>query len=412
MGFARRGSAWVTLTLVGALVAAFSDGGPAAGETERRARSAQAVNETLEFVNVEIDRSGMAFPEQWVVSENSASLDQPGYSHQHSWTIPKTIPPGGAPATVTTTATDKSGGTVSAKTTLFGYVNIDTNLTAVEVIANADKNAGRETITETKTVTLTPRGGGPVFITARVQDGPDVKFNYRVVTPPPPPAPPPAAALPAVTPRTTPPRIGVLTSYAAPRPLGALALGFPKFPANAVSATVDLLLTDPSGRNVDDPGFTAAVEPSSANADAATRLCLIFVYAETLSPEEAKHVFGVTALEFARCTSVVARILQRAEELRKRKRRTGVQSSPRATQSRRCKSVTMRPRRSRARSPLTVTCTRTAGGLRLKVRSSSRGRSLLAAAGAAPKLVIGRSRRTVAASGERVNVRWQTATQR
>lgn len=139
--------------------------------------------ETLELVNVEIDRTGMLFPESWVITENSASLDTPEYSHEHSWTIPRTIPPTGAEATVTTTATDKTGARISAVTTLFGYIDVD-GTTGVQVFANADAAAGQPTVTETRTVTLTPRGGGPPFVTARVQDGPDVRFNYRIVTTP------------------------------------------------------------------------------------------------------------------------------------------------------------------------------------------------------------------------------------
>ena len=60
--------------LVGVLVAlallAFLAGGP----SERA--SAQAA-ETLELVNVEVDRTGMLFAERWVITEDSASLDTP-----------------------------------------------------------------------------------------------------------------------------------------------------------------------------------------------------------------------------------------------------------------------------------------------------------------------------------------------
>jgi hypothetical protein len=410
MGFGRRGCAWATLTLVSAVAAALAAGGAASGAGGGRAFSAQASNETLEFVNVEIDRSGMLFADQWAISENSASLDTPQYSHQHTWTIPKTIPPGGAQATVTTAATDKTGGTISAKTTLFGYINIDTALSSIEVVANADKNAGRATVTETKTVTLTPRGGGPVSITVRVQDGPDVKFNYRVVTPPPPPpaptpASPAAPALPALTPRSILPRIGVLTSYAAPRPRGTVVLGFPKFPANVNSATVDLVLTEPGGKNVDDPDFIAAAEPSDSNVAKAVRICVVLLYGDKIEI----RVFGHFLPRFARCASVVARILQRSEELKQRRAKKG---SVGAAQSGRCRSFTIRPRRSRARSPLAATCTRTNGGMRLKIRSSSPGRSLRSAAGAAPKLIVGRSGRVAAVPGERVNVTWRTSTSR
>lgn len=171
MGRCARLSALVTLAFL-----AFVAGWPS-----EPARAQPA--ETLELVNVEIDRTGMLFPERWVITENSASLDTPEYSHEHSWTIPRTIPPTGAEATVTTTATDKTGARISAVTTLFGYIDVD-GTTGVQVFANADAAAGQPTVTETRTVTLTPRGGGPPFVTARVQDGPDVRFNYRIVTTP------------------------------------------------------------------------------------------------------------------------------------------------------------------------------------------------------------------------------------
>ena len=308
MGLGRRTFAGVTLTLVGAVAVAFDDVVPAAGERRDAARafSAQAANETLEFVNVEIDRSGMAFPDQWVITDNSASLDTAQYSHQHSWTIPQDDPAGGAQATVTTDRDRQERRQDLRQDDAVRLRQLRRTGTAVEAVANADKNAGRGTVTETKTVTLTPRGGGPVFITARVQDGPDVKFNYRVVTPPPPPPPapppasPPPAALPAVTPRSTLPRIGVLTSYAAPRPLGTLVLGFPKFPANAASATVDVALTDPSGRNVDDPGFIAAVEPSGANVEAAATALPDLHLAERDSDREAKQVDSGSTLPSSR----------------------------------------------------------------------------------------------------------------
>jgi hypothetical protein len=137
----------------------------------------------LELANIEIDRTAMLFPELWAITESSARLDTPLYSHEHTWTVPRTIPPSGATATVTTTATDKTGGSVAALTTLFGYINVDGG-TALGVPAYADAAAGQPSVTVTKSATLTPRGGGPVFVTVRVQDGPDVRFNYTQVTGP------------------------------------------------------------------------------------------------------------------------------------------------------------------------------------------------------------------------------------
>ncbi|MGH2968956.1 MAG: hypothetical protein ACRDK0_07815, partial [Solirubrobacteraceae bacterium] len=148
------------------------------------------------------------------------------------------------------------------------------------------------------------RGGWTGMCTA----GPCLQNGATTTTPTPTPA------LPPVTPRSALPQVGTLTSYLAPRALGNVVLGAPKFDPSVGSAAVDVGLTRGSGRNVDDPGFIAAVEPSAANIERAAKLCLLLVFQDI--PLEIYD----EAREFARCASVVSRILQRAEELRKRRK--------------------------------------------------------------------------------------------
>lgn len=239
-------------------------------------------------------------------------------------------------------------------------------------------------------------------MTVRVQDGPDVKFNYRIVTTP------TASPLPPITPRSVLPQVGVLTAYAAPRPLVPLALGFPVFDPSARSAKVDLTLTRGSGVRIHDDGFIGAVGVSEANALGAYRLCAMLLFVDRTHPTlDPLREFDPD--EFGQCAHVVARVLQRAENLRTKQ---GELHSARATQAGRCRSVAVRLRGSRGRSPLAVTCVRTPTGMRITIRSRLRNRSLRSAAGRAPKLIVGRSRLAAARAGDRVNVLWQTSPRR
>lgn len=354
-----------------------------------RQRAQAAAEETLELMSIEIDRSGMLFADKWEITEKFARLDTDQYSHGHSWSIPETIPPNGANATIATTATDKSGGTVNAKTTIFGYINVNGDQTAFEQSVTADKTNGPATANATNQVLLSPRGGGPPFVTVRVQDGPDVRFNYRIVTdkdePPP------------ITRRSVPPTVDTPTSYAAPKPLEATALPFPDFGADVVEAVVKLDLTRRGGKKIDDPAFIAAVEPSDENVDTALTLC--FVIALTIEDGPGDAIDTDSGRAFARCVSVVARILQRAEENPNRRAADAAAG---------CRAVTVRKRGTNARPPLNVSCRRTATGMRIKIKPRKEGRSLRAAAGPAPKLVVGRSSQTAKKRGDRATVLWQT----
>jgi hypothetical protein len=237
------------LGLVCAVGATLAAGAFAAdGRIERGATAKAQADETLELVNVEIDRSGMLFADQWQITERSASLETAEYSHAHTWSVPTTIPPGGADATITTSATDKSGGTISAKTSLFGYINVDGSATGVELFANADKNAGRATVTESKTVKLTPRGGGPPFVTVRVQDGPDVRFNYKVVTTPTPPTTKPRPAFGTDLVYTAPPAGRVMGLPSPTLPLGARKVKFHAQLVGAAPAILGVVTPVPSRR--------------------------------------------------------------------------------------------------------------------------------------------------------------------
>jgi hypothetical protein len=120
---------------------------------------------------------------------------------------------------VSTSATDKTGGAISALTTLFGTVDVGGG-TTIEVGVVADQTAGWPTASDSKTVKLKPVGTGPAYVIARVQDGPDVKFNFMPAPTPPPPAPAPGPA--ALTPPSVRPQFGVPALYALTRPLRPL----------------------------------------------------------------------------------------------------------------------------------------------------------------------------------------------
>jgi hypothetical protein len=342
---------------------------------------------SLEFVNTEVDRTGILFPELWQVTDDSAILDTDLYKHEHYWTIPRSIPAGGADASATTVATDKSGGRVSAKTTLFGSIVAQ----PIEVVANADLTNGPATATDTKTTRLAPTGSGPQFVIARSQDGPDVRFNFRLIPDPPRPT-------VTISPRTAIPQLGVPITYRLPRPLHPVVLGFPPLAANTRVITAQVAPARVNGPQIDDDAFTFGVAPSDENVAKAAKICEALTVDEVLRTGDA--TIG-TLFRYAQCAQVVSRILQRAEELRKRSRGpTAVVS-----QTRRCRTITvpLRGASRRARRPWSASCRRTPQGLLLTIKAR---RSLRSALGRSPKLIVGRTRARPARRGDNITVTW------
>jgi hypothetical protein len=148
--------------------------------------SAMAAGDSLQLVGApQVDRTGSLFPERWVVTPTSASLDDPSYLAEFSWSVPAAIPPSGANATLTVRATDKSGGRLTTGMGLHGNVPFEGG--DGTVYASADKNAGRPTATATKTFKLVPGSycdTCPVTVMLGFQSGPRITFSYKVVPKP------------------------------------------------------------------------------------------------------------------------------------------------------------------------------------------------------------------------------------
>jgi hypothetical protein len=111
---------------------------------------------------------------------------------------------------------------------------------------------------------------------------------------------------------------------------------------------------------------------------------------------------GKNVLDFAFRYGDCSRILQRAEELRKRRRPP---TSVTAARAGRCRVAAV-PLRGARRGPASVrvSCTRTAQGLQVTLRARRRGRALRSVLGSRPRLIVGRGRETPALPGDRLNV--------
>jgi hypothetical protein len=148
--------------------------------------SAAAAGDSLQLVGTpQVDRAGSLFPERWVVTASSASLDDPGYRADFSWSIPAAIPPSGADVVLTVKATDKSGGGLTTGMGLHGNVPFEGG--DGTVYASANKNAGRPTATGTKTFRLIPGSycdTCPITVMIGLQSGPRITFTYKVVPKP------------------------------------------------------------------------------------------------------------------------------------------------------------------------------------------------------------------------------------
>lgn len=169
--------------------------------------------------------------------------------------------------------------------------------------------------------------------------------------------------------------------------------------------SVDIFLVRKNGKEIDDPAAEYGVDlrVSDANLERAQKVCVVFL-TDTLSSADddaADDALG----RYAQCAVVVARILQRAEDLRRRREGTSLQ---RASQTaRRCRAAVVRLKGARrAASPARVTCARVGKGVRVTVRSARAGRSVGSVVLPTSKLILSRSTTTAARPGDRFNVRW------
>ncbi len=131
----------------------------------------------------QIDRTGILLPDKWTsITESSATWNPDGWRGDFSWSIPSSIPPGGAAGSLSVTATDKTGGRYNAVIGVGGNLFIEDGPAVIEALA--DKVAGPPTKQASTSFKLVPGSycdGCPVSLTVGIQDGPRITFNYKVV---------------------------------------------------------------------------------------------------------------------------------------------------------------------------------------------------------------------------------------
>jgi len=143
-----------------------------------------SAGDALQLVGTpEIDRTGILLATKWTsITGSAATWDTDGWRGDFSWSIPSSIPPGGANASLSVTATDKTGGRFNAVIGASGNLFIENGPAAVEALA--DKIAGPATKSASKSFRLVPGSycdGCAVSVTVGIQDGPRITFNYKVV---------------------------------------------------------------------------------------------------------------------------------------------------------------------------------------------------------------------------------------
>ncbi|MGH2836720.1 MAG: hypothetical protein ACRDJY_00045 [Thermoleophilaceae bacterium] len=169
------------LALAFALVSATVLAGTVLAEDEGRPPARAAAGTALKLKQTTIDKSGMVDSAHWTVSESAARWDTTGFAGDYSWTIPSSIPAGGAQGAIKVTATDKSGGRYNGVIGASGSI-IEGG--SVQAQALADKNGGAATKSDSKTFKLVPDScGSSCNVTVAVQDGPKVTFRYEPAEP-------------------------------------------------------------------------------------------------------------------------------------------------------------------------------------------------------------------------------------
>jgi hypothetical protein len=352
---------------------------PALGERAHRAQA--PAKGTLELVNVEIDRSGMVSPDQWTITESSATLDAGSFRKEHSWTVPGTIPPAGATATLSVASTSRSAGPVQAKVTLSGHISIDGGPSA-ELAANADSSSGTATTSSAKTVGLAPRGGSPAHLIVKVQDGPSVRFDYRVV------GTPPGFDRPRSRPAPGKGRVRLITS--------------PVIPRRAPALSVQLRFTDAgSGASRATPRATFAdVDARKAASD----ICWLVGEVDGAAARGA-----ITARRGVRRLNACIEILNRVLNQRPPRPCTAVALPVARRDVRRSRRVRLQiGSPGTARPRLRVRCSKAADGtVSITVRPRRRSARLRDLVGRRLRLAVGRPRGgEPAPAGERLTVRW------
>jgi hypothetical protein len=140
--------------------------------------------DSLTRSGVVIDKRPVVDSAHWTITETSATWNTDGFTGKYTWSIPSSIPAGGANASLTVTSTDKSGGRYNGVISATADMTIEGTARAE---ALADKNGGQATASDTANFELVPGSYCETCtpsVTVFVQDGPHVTFQYKVDAPP------------------------------------------------------------------------------------------------------------------------------------------------------------------------------------------------------------------------------------
>ena len=234
-----------------------------------------------------------------------------------------------------------------------------------------------------------------------------------------------APATPGISPRTTRPVPGVLTSYAAPRPGRVAVLPVPangcaapatasQVPAQPAAGggvcEVDIFLRRNGGGRIDDPEAVFAIDGrfqydfgSTPEARRRAQAVCAYFALDAISTAAGGDVDDAA---FRRCVTAVSRILKRAEDLRRRREGGPIGSTSHG--ARRCAGASVRLRGQAARRPpVSFTCRRTATSSRITLRSTLPGAAVGALVSPSSTLLVGRGDAVPFRPGDRIDVLWR-----
>lgn len=347
-----------------------------------------AAHASMTLVDTKVEGIPTGGPGTWDAPEDGGTVTWTTTDWTGTYTVspPASIPDGGTTFDLMVTAESRKNS--AGQHTRFvpvlsaGSTLIPDGHAAVSADASSETQPKADATTTVQLRTLP----NPAELTITIQDGPTYTFVYDNDRRPAPGTLPPPSA-PSAT-----PQVGVVTSYTAPPPGKTLSVAFPALGAVGPALTFDVRPTTDTGEASEKGDVLVGVQPTDANLEKANVLCY------WMWIEGPRRTFA-NALRFARCATVVARILQKAEDNRRPR------PAAAAAKAGGCRVIATRARGSRPQSKLRATCRWTSAGLRVNLRAK-RG-SLRSALGSSPKLLMTRTRDVAAAPGDRLNVTWK-----
>jgi hypothetical protein len=203
--------------------------------------------------------------------------------------------------------------------------------------------------------------------------------------------------LPALTPQSATPKLGVPIDYRV-MALGAVgSFKAPRVPKGIGELDTDIQFVDDQGNPVEGPSEEAISEQAARGA----QLCYVLLRSYTPDEQFAnQQAFATGYPEFARCSTAVATVLARADQIRKQK----AGGARVAATGGSCLQVVGATRK-QAKPDLRVTCTTKGDTTHVRIRPRSGRRLAKALGGHAPQLVVGRSG-IPAGAATRLRVRW------